>query len=112
MILVNLADGSTRSVDLSVDGGLRSAVALLASGKVTALVLRTNGAQHALVMPRHFRSRPVYRIEPILDGTGAVIGEYIAAQADDVRVSLTSTFASHMVRCDLVKTGAMRYAPV
>ena len=110
MVLINLADGSTQTVDVSAVLGLSLASSLLASGKVTGLVLRQDGTQHALTMPRRFRSSVVYFVEQIRDQAGVVIGERIAVQADDVRLSLTATYASRMIRTDLVKTGSMRYA--
>jgi len=109
MVIANTADGKTTRFDLASDSAYAALQALLESGKVTALSILHGGTQHSLPRPKRFRKRPVYGAEQLRNGTDSVLGERIFAQAEDVRVSVTATFASRLVRTDLVKIGVMKY---
>lgn len=109
MVIANTTEGSTLAFDLSVEAEYSSLLSLISSGRVTALAIHQNGVQHALPLPKKFRRRPQFGAERIFNGTKLPIGERIYAQAEDVRVTLTSSFKTKLVRCDLVKTGHMRY---
>lgn len=80
-------------------------------GEVTALSLQAEGHTTALPTPKQFKRRPEFGVELLTNGTPEPIGERIFVQAESVRASLTLTFKSKLVRCDLVKTGRMLYNP-
>ena len=109
MVIANTADGKTSHFDLSSDARYDALQALLETGQVTALSILHEGVQHTLPRPKRFRKRSVYGAEQLRNGSPAVLGERIFAQADDVRVSVTITYASMLVRTDLVRLGVMKY---
>lgn len=111
MVIANVSDGTTAKFDLSEPSQHQALLDLIASGRVSALSLHHNGSQNALPLPRRFHMKPLYGAEPVFNGGPLAVGERIYAQAGDVRVSLTATFKSKLVRCDLVRTGRMKYNP-
>lgn len=110
MVIANVSDGSTKRFDLSEPPQHQALSALLASGQVSALSILHNGTQHTLLPPKRFR-RSLYGAEPVFNGASDVVGERIYVLAGDVKVSLTATFRGTVVRCDLVRTGRLRYNP-
>ena len=111
MILANVESGTTECFDLDDPDQYRNLLDLISSGQVTALSLLQNGVQHALPLPKRFSRRPIFGAETIINGTKTPIGERIYAQADNVRISLSLTYRSKLVRCNLVRTGKMKYNP-
>jgi hypothetical protein len=109
MVIANTADGKTTRFDLAQEDAYAALQELLETGQVTALSILHEGTQHSLPRPRRFRKRPVYGAEQLRNGSREVLGERIFAQAEDVRVSISTTFASRLVRTDLVRLGAMQY---
>lgn len=111
MVIANVSDGTTAKFDLSDAEQCRALLDLISSGRVSALSLHHDGTQHVLPMPRRFARKPLYAAEAVRNGTPEIIGERISVHAGDVRVSLTLTYKSKLVRCDLVRTGRMAYNP-
>jgi len=109
MVIANTTAGSTHTFDLTAEADHQALLSLITSGKVTALALLQDGVQHALPLPKRFHKRPTFGAEVLRNGTEKPLGERIYVQVEDVRVALTSTFRTKLVRCDLVKIGYMRY---
>ena len=110
MILANLSDGSTLKVDLSDNTQHLKLTALLRARKVRGLSILSEAGQFALPLPKGFRKHPLYGAELIKSKHDETIGEIVFSQADDVRVSLTRTFKSKLVRCDLIRIGKLRFS--
>lgn len=110
MVVANTARGLTSSHDLTQPESLAALRDLLDAGQVTALSIVRDGVQHALTAPRG-AGRFVFGADPIVDSSDTVVGERVFVQAGDVRAIVSATFGSSIVRTDLVRTGAMRYAP-
>ena len=108
MVLINTKDGATHRFDLALDGDYRLARRLVRRQDVTALSLLCAGVQQALTAPREFQDRAYYGLGRI-ERLGAVSGERIFVHVGCVRVSLTSSFKSKLIRCDLVRMGAISY---
>ena len=102
MVLANLSSGETRSFDLTKPDDCIDLDEMAVRGLVTGLSLSYGGMQHALPMPKRFRSRVF----------GAELSEHVETiycQADDVRISLSRSLVSPFVRCDLVRTGKQQF---
>jgi hypothetical protein len=110
MVIANTSDGETRSYNLTIAEQHKALLALIRSGRVTALSIHLRGVQHSLPLPRRFR-RPVLGAEHVFNGTAVPIGERVYAQADGVRVALTATFSGAVIRCDVENTGRQRFDP-
>lgn len=109
MIIANVSDGTTHTFDLA-DGEHRKLLTeLIRSDAVTGLSIHHDGSLNSLPAPKRFQQRPLFGFE--LLGGDAPVAERIYCQADGVRVTLTRSFNSRHVRCDLVRTGRMRYNP-
>ena len=109
MVLANLKDGTTQAFNLSHQTAFDHLQSLIKAHSITALSLHSDHTQTTLPIPKKFRSPPVFGVELIHNRDGIPVGERIFAQAGNVRVSLTLTYTSKLVRCDLVKVGTMRY---
>lgn len=108
MVIANARDGKTHTFDLT-DGEQRARLAaMIRAGDVTGLSIHNDGALNSLPSPKRFHADPEFGFELIGDQP---VGERIFCQADGVRVMLTRSFTSKHVRCDLVRTGRMRYNP-
>ncbi len=77
---------------------------------MTALALMVEGVQHSLPTPKRFTSAYEFGFDVLKRGS-AVIGERIYVQSGVVRVLLTTTFKSKLVRCDLIRTGRQTFIP-
>ena len=116
MLRVNLADGRTLFFDLSVPEQLKSwqsnqaAPSFQASIRGLAVSHRKNYI--ALPVPAHF-STVAFSAAPLLArNSGAMIGELIACQVDDIEVSCTVYHGDgELARLDLKKTGRPRFRP-
>lgn len=111
MVLANLSDGATCRFDLTDRSQVRDLNSILKSGSVKALSLLFNTVQTVLPTPRHCKSALVFGAQLVSDKKGDPIGEKIFVQADNTRVSLTATFKSKLVRCDVTRIGRMKYDP-
>lgn len=108
MVLANAQDGSTSTFDLTEPADRRALADLIRTEQVTGLSLHFNGTQASLPAPRRFK-RPLFGFDLVSNGKAKA--ERIFAQAEGVRVTLTRTLTSKHVRCDLVRTGVLRYNP-
>lgn len=111
MVIANLKDGTTQAYDLLEEDQFDQLDQLIQAGAITALSLHNSHTQHTLPLPKRFTPAPVFGVELLTNNHDKPVGERIFAQAENVRVSLTLTYTSKLVRCDLVKTGKMRYNP-
>jgi hypothetical protein len=109
MILANTVDGLTLSFDLRDAIALSEIRSLLRTGRVTALTVSCHHTQQVLTVPKRFRAKPVFGVELVSNGDNSPIAERVYVQVDDIRVTLTRTFASKLIRCDLSRIGRMRY---
>lgn len=108
MIIANVSDGTTRTFDLA-DGEHRKQLSdLIRADVVTGLSIHHDGSLSSLPAPKRFLQRPVFGYELL---GNEPVAERIYCQADGVRVTLTRSFNSRHVRCDLVRTGRLRYNP-
>ena len=105
MVLANLATGRTESFDLTKPESQRALDDLIRDGSVRGLAIHHDGCQSALPMPRRFRE--FYFGAELVGGNA----ERIFCQADNVRVSLTRSLTSSLVRCDLARVGRNRFNP-
>jgi hypothetical protein len=105
VVIANLSDGKTLAFDLSLDEHRKFLARLIRDDSITGLSIHHEGSINSLPAPKRFRSRPVFGFE-FLESA-----ERIHCQADGVRISLTRSLTSRHVRCDLVRTGRMRYDP-
>lgn len=112
MVIANTTTGQTLQFDLVDDHQYRSLLSLLRSGSVTALALLQNSVQHTLNAPKGFSGKPTFGAERITNGSNEAIAERVFIQAGELRVSLTHTFNSKLVRTDLRKTGKLRFDPL
>jgi hypothetical protein len=113
MVIANASDGSTAAFDLTNATQLAALQALISSGLITALSLHSGGSQISLTLPKRFRrARVAFGAELLRNGDARPIAERIYVQADDVRVTLTLSLKSRLIRCDLARTGRMLYNPV
>jgi hypothetical protein len=112
MVIVNTTQGTTLQFDLVDDHQYRSLLTFLRSGSVTALALLQNSVQHTLSLPNGFRGKPKFGVERVINGSSKPIAERVYLQAGEMRVSVTHTFNSKLVRTDLVKTGKQRFDPL
>lgn len=113
MVVVNTSSGSTRVYDLRDEESLPDLLLLLSSNQVTALSILHDGMQHVLPQPKKFRAKPNFGVELVSNGdNSSLIAERIYSQVGDVRVSVTRTFASKLVRTDLVRIGKQLYNPL
>lgn len=112
MVIVNTTAGKTLHFDLVDDHQYRSLLSLLRSDSITALALLQNSVQHTLSQPIGFRAKPSFGVERIMNGTNKPIAERIYLQAGEMRVSVTHTFNSKLVRTDLTKTGKQSFDPL
>jgi len=110
MVLANTSDGLTERFLLSDAEQSKTFFRLVASGKVTALSILHDGIRHSLPIPKRFKGRVVWGAGLIFDGL-ELLGECVYAQVESVRVTMTLLYASGCARCDLVRTGSMRYNP-
>lgn len=108
-VVANTRDGATCSFDLCDATNKAGLQDLLRRDVVTALAIRLNGVTHALPAPKRFRRKPIYGFDLFSNGNGKPQGICVYSQADDVRVSLTATFDSKLIRTDLVRIGYMKY---
>lgn len=109
MIFANLKNGSTSSFDIFSQNDFDQLSELLSTGNITALSLHHNKIHHILPLPKRFKTKPIFGFDCIFDLSHKPVGELIFVQADNVRVNLTLTYKNSLIRCDLVKTGLMRY---
>lgn len=109
MVIANARDGKTLTFDLTDDEQRARLVAMIKSDQVTGLSIHHDGALNSLPAPKRFHERPLFGVELISDDEP--VAERIFCQADGVRVMLTRSYRSQHVRCDLVRTGRMRYNP-
>jgi hypothetical protein len=108
VVLANVKDGSTCTFDLTEPDDQQALADLIRDELITGLSLHSNGHTASLPAPRRFK-RPLFGFDLLSNGKAQA--ERIFAQADGVRVSLTRTLTSKHIRCDLVRTGALRYNP-
>lgn len=111
MVLANTASGLTHSFDLRDSQSLQDLLYLIRSKQVTAISITHNGVQQVLPIPKRFKDRPIFGAELVTNSDSAPIAERIYAQVGSVRVILTRTFSSKLVRTDLVRTGRQLYDP-
>ena len=107
VVIANAQDGSTCTFNLTDPADRRALADLIRSDLVTGLSLHFNGSIVSLPAPRRVK-RPQFGFELV---EGRSLAERVFCQAGDVRVSLTRTLISKHVRCDVVRTGQMRYDP-
>ena len=111
MVVANTTSGATHSFDLRDPSSMRDLISLIQSNQVTALAILNDGAQQVLPMPKRFRGTPSFGVELVSNGKQEPIAERVYAHVGDIRVSLTRTYKSKLVRCDLVRMGFQRYSP-
>jgi hypothetical protein len=111
MIIANLTNGQSVSFNITVEHEFNKLKQHIKKGRISALALHCNGVRTCLPPPKKIKPKPVYGVEVLKNSKGASIGEVIYTQAGNVRVCLTSTFNSSVIRCDLLKTGLMRFNP-
>jgi hypothetical protein len=109
VVIANSSDGKTHTFDLTDDEQRARLVAMIKSDQITGLSIHHDGALNSLPAPKRFHEQPTFGFE--LLGDGDPVAERIFCQADGVRVMLTRSYKSQHVRCDLVRTGRMRYNP-
>lgn len=110
MILATLASGSTVSCDPTDKRQLGDLRESIRKGVVTSLTLWYQGVRNALPKPRRFTQPHIFGVEVVTHRkSGEVIGERIFAHVGALRVTLTLTYATKMVRTDLERLGRMRY---
>ena len=111
MVHVNLADGTTRAFDLREPAALAECSRVLDCGPavVRGIGVHHGGRLSTLPLPRGFRDPARYGAGTL--GNGEASGEFVYAQVDAVRVTLSVYWASGMARVDLVRTGRQRYTP-
>ncbi len=112
MVVANTTSGATHSFDLRDPSSLRDLLTLIQSKQVTALAILNDGSQQVLPMPKRFKGKPAFGAELVTNGTKEPVAERIYAHVGEVRVSLTRTYKSKLVRCDLVRMGFQRYTPM
>lgn len=110
MVIANLRDGTTFKCDIASRQDCTYLSGLLQKNKITGLSLLNHGVQNTLPKPSRFRESAIFGFESILD-SNVIIGERIFVQAGKVRVVLTTTFKTKLVRCDLINTGQMKFYP-
>jgi hypothetical protein len=106
VVIANVRDGSTCIFDLINPEDRQSLAGLIRAELVTGLSLHFGGTVASLPAPRRFK-QPQFGFELAAGGRA----ERVFCQAEGVRIALTRTLISKHVRCDLVRTGAMRYNP-
>ena len=104
MVLANLATGRTESFDLTKPESQQALDDLIRDGSVRGMAILHDGSQSVLPVPRRFRE---FYFGAELVGNA----ERVFCQADNVRVSLTRSLTSSMVRCDLVRVGQNKFNP-
>jgi len=105
VVLANLANGHTRAFDLQEPESHEALDELIREGSVRGMAILFNGSQTVLPVPRRFREH--YFGAELVGGNA----ERIFCQADNVRVTLTRSITSVLVRCDLIRVGRNRYNP-
>jgi hypothetical protein len=111
MVIVNTLSGATYTFDLRDSQSLEDLLYLIRSNLVTALSIINDGVQQVLPVPKRFSTKPVFGVELVANGSNSPIAERVYAQVSDIRVSLTRTFSSKLVRVDLVRTGKRLCGP-
>lgn len=108
--MVNTSDGLTRSFDPRLPAELRALRQLLQCRSVTGLSLQTDTSVNALPRPKAFHGQVVFTAEALEGDDGQALGERVTAYAGDVRLSLSWTYGSKLVRSELVRVGALKYS--
>lgn len=109
MVVVNLRDGSTLSFDPTDTRQREALAASLATRDISGVALLHAGRQYVLPRPRQFRGLVTYGCEVLRNGRPEPIGERIWVQVEDVRASVSLTYAGSVVRTDLARCGRMQY---
>lgn len=109
MILANTTSGLTPSFNPLIPAEFEALQRLILNGAITALSILADGVRHVLILPKLFRSRPVFGAEQIKNKLDEIIGERVFAHADNVRVSLSFVYRSKMITCELSRVGRMAY---
>ena len=108
----------TRSFDLTDDRDAEMCAAFLgnqeSSAEISGMAIHHRKVMHTFPMPKKFRSIQFTARLVVGDSgkyNGKRIGEYIACQADDVRITLLVYYTNNMSRVDVAKIGKPRFSP-
>jgi hypothetical protein len=114
MVKANLKDGRTLTFDLASEVGSAEWQALQADptfqSQVTGLGVHWDGELYMFPLPKTFL-RLAFSAELLRDRKGAIIGERIGCQADDILGTLTVYFSAvpKLARYDLRRIGRPRF---
>jgi hypothetical protein len=111
MVVVNTSDGITRSFDLRINSDLAGVLSLIRSNSITALAILHNQVQQVLPLPKRFGRNVTFGVELVKNRDNDPLAERIYLQANDVRINLTRTFKSKLIRTDMIRTGKLRFDP-
>jgi hypothetical protein len=118
LIKVHTKDGLTRSFDMLNEADISACESFLnnkaTSVEISGMAIHHRKVMHTFPMPKKFRSIQFTAKLVIGDSgkyKGKRIGEYIACQADDIRITLLVYYTNNMSRVDVAKVGKQRYSP-